>query len=206
MRPGDRILAVRSRGHGHTLTFIAQTVHVYSDLRLDEIEVACARCGQRQVITDNEFIHRIGSRGEYVLDLSSMPNSEFRNRIFGHDPRCWERSYSGRTIPDADYITSTAIPLGNQGLAYRGHPVRIEVDEYGEQHLVRESPNLVEEMEEGLREARSSHATAMGLLGEAGKAFKEAIKDTVKPLTKAERRKKQHNKLVEVNTRLIRDD
>lgn len=154
------------------------------------LQVECVRCGQRQTIVHTEYLTRSGD--DYVMAIDSMPLCEEKHRILSHNQNCWERGYLGghiRTTPDYDYVSSTAIPGGEMPGVYEDRePIRIRVNQYGEQ-IIEDRPNtLREHIEE---------------VNEKARAF---IGEVTKPFTKEERRRKQRKKLIEVNCRMIRED
>ena len=195
MRVGATLYAARSAVNtsrrSMVLPLLVREVHISSE-GYSTIQVECVRCGQRQRIQHTEFLSVVSGR-DYLMDLSSMPPCEEKYRILGHSQNCWERGYLGtlvmRTAPDYDYVSVTAIPVGEMpGVHEDREPIRIGVNQYGEQ-IIEDRPNtLREHIEE---------------VNEKARAF---IREAVKPFTKEERRRKQRKKLIEVNCRMIRED
>ena len=194
MRVGDLIYASRRVGPSESLVFtvrdITSTMDSYGE-RSYNYQVECQRCGQRQVMgSNNDFVQ--ASASDWTLDLSTMPNSAFRNRIMGHNSRCWERSYSSSgPLPFPIYGSVDCVSCTSPGgLVEDGvvneTPIRIRVDEYGEQFIER--------------------VTVQSAAREAVNAVKEAVQEITKPFTKVERDKKKHIQLKHQDLRLIRED
>ena len=198
MRVGDLIYATRRSGPSESLIFVVRSIEQDRDYIGNYINmyyVECRRCGQRQAMGSNrDFVQ--ASASDWTLDLSAMPNCRFRNRIMGHNSRCWERSYTSlgplSSLPicaGVDYVSSTS-PGGFVGSGVTNAvPIRIRVDEHGEQYIERTSS---ESMIEAARNVTNS--------------IREAVQEITKPFTKVERDRKKHTQLKHQDLRLIRED
>ena len=148
----------------------------------------CMRCGQEMsgALYGLRGLRTI-SRSILEFNIDRMDATAFRDIMASHNARCWDYREQAFTTNYTDYTSSTVYFGEMPGVHEDREPIRIRTNEYGEQYIDR--PITTRE------QARELANRASDLVGEI-----------IKPFTKEERRRKQRDKLIELNVRLIRDE